>query len=105
MVIEVRLEQHSNALDPIEETRFGMVYSVSPAGANALRELLTIRHLLSVDANLPLNSLSFEQPRNAESPIEVTLFGMVIEVRLVQPSYLQLVISQYFASNKSEIWS
>ena len=65
MVIEVRLEQSQNAKLPIEVTLSGMVYSVSPAGANALRELLTIRHLLSVDANLPLNSLRLEQSQNA----------------------------------------
>ena len=45
------------------------------------------------------------QLENAESPIEVTLSGRVMLVSEVQPSYLQPVITQYFASNKSEIWS
>ena len=42
---------------------------------------------------------------NAERPISVTLLGSVIFVREVQLAYLQPVITQYFASNKSEIWS
>ena len=40
---------------------------------------------------------------NAQSPIEVTLLGIVTEVKLLQPSYLQPVITQYFVRNKSEI--
>ena len=68
------------------------------------------------------------QPEKADSPIEAILSGMVIDVKLLQslkvsssievipseivievspeqPEYLQPVITQYFASNKSEIWS
>lgn len=36
--------------------------------------------------------------------IIVTLLGMVTEVRDLQPSYLQPIITQYFIDNKSEIW-
>ena len=76
-----------------------------------------------------------EQPLNAESPISVTSLGIlsflhskssflflvriqllidvylglfcdtIIDEMLLQPEYLQPVITQYFASNKSEIWS
>ena len=35
----------------------------------------------------------------------MTPFGITISVKLVQEQYLQPVITQYFASNKSEIWS
>ena len=37
--------------------------------------------------------------------IEFTLAGIEMEVNALQSSYLQPVITQYFASNKSEIWS
>ena len=46
-----------------------------------------------------------EQPKNALSLIETTLWGMVMLGRLEQKRYLQPVINQHFASNKSEIWS
>ena len=46
-----------------------------------------------------------EQPKNALSLIETTLWGMVMLGRLEQHMYLQPVITQYFANNKSEIWS
>ena len=45
-----------------------------------------------------------EQPEKVESPIFVTLLGMVIEVRERQALYLQPIITQYFIDNKSEIW-
>ena len=48
--------------------------------------------------------LRLEQPLNANSPIDVTLSGMVIDVRLLQFKYLQPIITQYFIDNKSEIW-
>lgn len=35
-----------------------------------------------------------EQLWNAVSPMEVTLLGMVTEVRLVQDAYLQLIVYQ-----------
>ena len=37
--------------------------------------------------------------------MEFTVSGNFIEVSPVQFWYLQPVITQYFASNKSEIWS
>ena len=43
--------------------------------------------------------------QKAEFPIEVTLFGISMLFKDEQPEYLQPVITQYFASNKSEIWS
>ena len=46
-----------------------------------------------------------KQHQKAYPPIEVALSGMLTDVKEVQYSYLQPVITQYFASNKSEIWS
>ena len=37
------------------------------------------------------------QPEKAEPSMLVTLAGMVMEVRLVQPEYLQVVLYQRFA--------
>ena len=37
--------------------------------------------------------------------MKTTESGMSNEVKLLHPQYLQPVITQYFASNKSEIWS
>ena len=45
------------------------------------------------------------QPEKAPYPMLSTLLGIVTEVKDVQSEYLQPVITQYFASNKSEIWS
>ena len=45
------------------------------------------------------------QLEKAYAPMLVTLSGRVMDVRLLQSEYLQPVITQYFASNKSEIWS
>ena len=38
-------------------------------------------------------------------PNDVTDEGILMEVKSLQFWYLQPVITQYFASNKSEIWS
>ena len=71
-----RLEQPKKALSPILVTDFGM-------------EML----------------VRLEQSEKAPSPISVTDGGMEMLARLEQLLYLQPVITQYFASNKSEIWS
>ena len=44
------------------------------------------------------------QPPKAPPPIVVTLLPMVTEVRELQYVYLQPIITQYFIDNKSEIW-
>ena len=41
---------------------------------------------------------------NADIPIVLTLFPIFTFCRLVQSSYLQPIITQYFIDNKSEIW-
>ena len=45
------------------------------------------------------------QHSNVEISILVTPSGILMVVRDLQSKYLQSVITQYFASNKSEIWS
>ena len=67
MVTEVKPEQPSNALSPIEVTEAGIIIEVRP-----------------------------EQPSNAPSPIEVTESGIVTEVRPVQPVKVLLVDYQYY---------
>ena len=49
-----------------------------------------------------VNEVHFEK---ADSPIAVTLSEMTAFVSEEHNEYLQPVITQYFASNKSEIWS
>jgi hypothetical protein len=83
-VILVRLLQLENASSPIIVTLFGIVYSDIPAGAKATSSPLIIKHLPSLDANLPLNSFRFLHNLNADTPIVVTLSGIVILVRLQQ---------------------
>ena len=85
IVTLVRLLQPENAFSPIVVTLSGIVYSVAPQPiANELITPSIIKHLWSVDANLPLNSCRLRQPANALFPILVTLSGMVILVRLLQ---------------------
>ena len=50
-------------------------------------------------------SLSDVQSSKATQPISVTLAGIMMLFKDLHFWYLQPVITQYFASNKSEIWS
>ena len=52
-----------------------------------------------------VTSVKDVQLKNALVGIIVMLLGIVTLVSDEQYSYLQPVITQYFASNKSEIWS
>ena len=72
----VKLTHLKNAFFPIEET-FSPIFTV----------------------------VKLSHQENASGPIVVTLLGMAILVKPSQVLYLQPVITQYFASNKSEIWS
>ena len=74
-VMDIKWEQNWKGASPMVVTLLGMVMETKPVRAKA------------------------------EFPIVVTLLGIVIDVKLEQFSYLQPVITQYFASNKSEIWS
>ena len=59
-----------------------------------------------LDTLLPIvRFLRATQFLKAELPINVTPLPMLEDSKLLQSQYLQPVITQYFASNKSEIWS
>ena len=60
ITMEARLPQPEKALFPMLVTLSGIVYDVKPYGANATKFPSTIKHLLSEDANLPLNSERLE---------------------------------------------
>ena len=91
MVMLVRLLHQLNAIVPMLVTPFGMAYEVSalPSGyfINSVLSLLkrtpfTLEYtVLAVSTFICFNLL---QPLNAERPMLVTLFGMVILVRLLQ---------------------
>ena len=44
------------------------------------------------------------QPKNVSSLILVTFWGILMDVSPLQHLYLQPTITQYFIDNKSEIW-
>ena len=82
-----------------------MYDDAAPLGANAISTPSTIKQRLSAVANLLLNADRLKQAPKTELSISVTESGMVTVDRLKLIQYLQPVITQYFASNKSEIWS
>ena len=74
--------------------------------------LTEVRELQSLKADSPIVVTLLgmvTEVRELQSPkaylsIVVTLLGMVTEVRELQSAYLQPIITQYFIDNKSEIW-
>jgi hypothetical protein len=68
-------------------TPLGIVYLVKKAGAKATRlPSSLIRHLPSFEANLPLNEVRLLHPSKALLSTSVTLSGIVMLVRLLQPA-------------------
>ena len=47
----------------------------------------------------------FTQFKKTPAPSVVILLEILIDFKLIQMQYLQLIIPQYFISNKSGIWS
>ena len=47
----------------------------------------------------------FTQFKKTPAPSVVILLEILIDFKLIQLLYLQLIIPQYFISNKSGIWS
>ena len=45
------------------------------------------------------------QPEKAQEPMLATLLPILTDVKYLHCQYLQPVITQYFVSNKLEIWS
>ena len=85
IVMLVRLLQPENAYSPMLVTISGIVYEVNPAWADAINSPSLIKHLPSLDAYLPLNDFRLLQLWNARYPMLVTLLGIVMLVRLLQP--------------------
>ena len=87
--------------------------SLSAFGTDVARQYISVRLLHFANVSEPIfftpvpivTFVSPVQPLNASYPILVTLLGISMLVRSEQYSYLQPVVTQYFASNKSEIWS
>ena len=52
-----------------------------------------------------VTEVKLEQSSKTPSPMPLTLLPIVTEVKPEQSEYLQPVNTQYFAINKSEIWS
>lgn len=61
---------------------------------------------LPIVSTLPCILIFFkdEQSEKTRSPIVFRLFPIFTSVSLLQPAYLQPIITQYFIDNKSEIW-
>ena len=94
----------------------GLEYTFSKSILHHVSMLFTkisFNSVQSPKAPLPMfvtpspNSTLFKltQPANALLPILDKLFGNRTSVSPLQYEYLQPVNTQYFASNKSEIWS
>ena len=47
----------------------------------------------------------FTQLKKTSAPSVVILLEILIDFKLIHTPYLQPIITQYFATNKSEIWS
>ena len=92
----------------------GMTVLLQPDN-NVLLDVSIMALQLSLESYMGLSSstmieVKLEQPSNVLPPkyvtsMLVTLVGILMEVKPEQKEYLQPVITQYFASNKSEIWS
>ena len=129
MVREFRPMQPKKASSPIDVTLFGMVTEVSPLQSSkadspmdvTLLGIIVSEHpfikvLVAVSImalqlsresyfGLPLSTLIDVkplQPKKASSPIDVTLPGMVRDVRPMQPRYLEVIDYQLFAVNTVE---
>ena len=78
-------------------TRSGIIIVVRPLAAKVRGSIEVMRSGRVIDVNET-------QLENAPSPIDVTLLGIVNDVKEIHEKYLQPIITQYFIDNKSEIW-
>lgn len=77
----------------------------SPPSSTLVHPLKALYPIVSTLLGIVNFSLNPVHPSKADSPIVLILSGITSSpVKLVQPLYLQPIITQYFASNKSEIW-
>ena len=98
-LIDSKLRHAQNALDSIDLTVFGIVMCFILLHQEKVP--LSILLILSGITN----SIIELQSLKAFFPIDVKDSGSLIVARFLQLAYLQPVITQCFASNKSEIWS
>ena len=81
-----------------------------PAGGVLVSHIILALLLVKADSPIVVTLFGMvtevrsKQSLKAFFPIVVTLFGIVTEVRDQQSLYLQPIITQYFIDNKSEIW-
>ncbi len=92
MVMEVRLLQPSKAYLPMDVTLLGMTVFLQPA-IRALDDVSMMALQLSRESYfaLPVSTTIEVKPlqrRKAVSPMDVTLLGMVTEVKPLHPWYL-----------------
>ena len=95
IVTEIRLAQPENAYQPMFVTLSGIVIEVKPVQPeNALSPMLSPLVIVTplswllliwVAANAGIVAVSIGQPSNAPLSMSVTLSGIVIEVKPVQP--------------------
>ena len=86
IVMLVKLVQPENAKLPILVTLFGIVMLVKPVQPLNASDGIYASQPNSILEPLPIGPAVFKfvQPENAELPILVTLFGIVMLVKLVQ---------------------
>ena len=106
MVTEVSPLQSSKADSPMDVTLLGIIVSEHPF-IKVLVAVSIMALQLSRESyfGLPLSTLIDVkplQPKKASSPIDVTLPGMVRDVRPMQPRYLEVIDYQLFAVNTVE---
>ena len=108
IVTEVKPVQPYKAYLPMLVTLLGITVVLHPI-INVFDDVSMIALHPSLLSYVVLPSLTFIfvkplQPVKADSPMLVTLLGIVTEVKPEQSLYLQPIITQYFIDNKSEIW-
>ena len=101
MVTEVSPLQYSKADSPMDVTLLGIIVFEHPF-IKVLVAVSIMALQLSRESyfGLPLSTLIDVkplQPKKALSPMDVTLLGMVRDVRPLQPEYLQLIVYQYIS--------
>ena len=74
-----------NTNSSIQVTLSGIITASCSAGANAFRIPSMIKKLPVIDENLPLKSHNLGQLENALHSMNLTLSGIIIDRRLMQP--------------------
>ena len=90
-MIDCKLLQPENALLPIDVTLLGILYVINWCfdGKQIMVAKALLKRIPSIEAKCKLVDSTvidckLKQPENAESPIDVTLVGIVIDCKLEQ---------------------